>query len=759
MGWVPTRRGVITSSRRALFGRRAARVGLAVCLITSGVAVFAQPASASPVWTVATAPTIPGTPLSNLSGVACSGTSVCFAVGQFTFDFDRHQSMVKRWNGTTWVAGTVLNPVGSTSSGLTGVRCPSPTSCFAVGNYNTLTAVKTLIEHWDGTSWTVMTSANPVGPVIDINLNSIACPSAVSCFAVGSYDNGSSVNTLAEHWDGVSWTIQTSPTGTGATDSQLSGLACPSLTSCFAVGEFNTATAQKTLALSYNGTAWSLVASPNPAGTFAALNGVTCYSATGCIAVGGSSTASADNTLTERWSGTAWAIVASPNGAGTSSVLRSVACASATLCLAAGENVTTAEKTLTEKYNGTTWTVLTTPNPVGATDNSLNAIACVGASFCLTVGGSVFTTGLTTLVESWNGTAWTVVTTPAVASTGYGILNAVVCPSTTLCMAVGQSNTGNQTKTATAKYDGVSWTSVVSPNPAGATISKLLGVACPTITICIAVGTFTNASGDHTLVERWNGTTWSILTSLNVSAAQSNTLAGVACPSATSCYAVGNYVKVGVTKTLAEHFDGTAWTIQVSANPASSDPVILESIACPSLTSCFAVGNYDTVSDERTLVEKLSGTSWVVMASANVTNSGVIDLNSVSCASTTSCFAVGFATVGTTTTTLVERMTGTTWAIMSSPNPAGATDAELNGVSCPTLTACFATGRYDTAAGNVTLVEQWAGTTWAVVSSPNGLNTTSSELNSVKCRTDVTCVAVGDNRVVGNRRLLIEQYA
>jgi hypothetical protein len=218
-------------------------------------------------------------------------------------------------------------------------------------------------------------------------------------------------------------------------------------------------------------------------------------------------------------------------------------------------------------------------------------------------------------------------------------------------------------------------------------------------------------------------------------------------------------VKAGVTKTLAEHWNGTVWANQVIPNPASSDPVMLESISCPSATSCFAAGKYSTVSDDRALVEAWNGTAWAVMATPLIPTAALIDLNSISCASITSCFAVGFQTIGNTTTTLIERLTGTTWSIMTSADPAGATDAELNGISCPTVSACFATGRYDTAAGNATLVEQWTGTTWSIVSSPNGLNTTSSQLNAVECLTDMSCVSVGDNRVVGNRRSLILQAA
>lgn len=762
MGWVPTHRGFVDSSRhtltRSISVRSAGRIGLAICLITSGVALWAEPASASPGWTLATSPTVAGTPLSSFSSVACAGTSVCFSVGQFTFDFERTQSVIKHWNGSAWSLATAPNPAGATSTTLSGVKCQSTTSCFAVGNYHTLTAVKTLILHWTTSGWALMTSANPAGTVNDINLTSVACPSATSCYAVGSYDNGASVKTLVEHWNGATWVIQTSATGVGATDSNLTGVACPAITTCVAVGQFTTTTAQRTLALRLSGTSWVLSASPNPGGSLAGFNGIACYTATGCIAVGGYSTSTADLTLVERLNGTTWTIVTSANASGTSSVLRGVACASATSCQAAGESFTTVEKTLIERFNGTTWTILTSVNPAGTTDNNLNGIACAGTAFCFAAGGSASASGLNTLVEKWNATAWAVSATPNLASTGYGILNGVACPTAVLCMAVGQYNTGFQTRTTSAKFNGTSWTTVTPLVPAGATASKLLSVACPSDILCMAVGSYATAAGEKTLIEKWNGSVWSILPSTNVAGAESNVLAGVACPTTTNCFAIGSYVKAGVTKTLAEKWVPGTWTTMTTANPVGADPVMLEGISCPSATSCFAVGKYDTASDERALVERLAGSTWAIAATPNIPSAGAIDLNAVSCPSISLCYAVGYQTIGAATSTLIETWAGT-WSIMTSANPGGATDAELNGISCPTITACFATGRSDTASGNVTLAESLIGTTWSIDSSPNGLNTTGSTLRAITCQSDVSCVSVGDNAVVGNRRSLILQYA
>ena len=108
------------------------------------------------------------------------------------------------------------------------------------------------------------------------------------------------------------------------------------------------------------------------------------------------------------------------------------------------------------------------------------------------------------------------------------------------------------------------------------------GVACPSTTTCYAVGQ--NASGGVILATSNSGTTW---TSQSVPSG-TNVLNGIACPSVTTCYAVGGYnsVSYGIAEILATSNSGTTWTSQ-SVPSGSSD---LIAVACPSVTTCYAVG-------------------------------------------------------------------------------------------------------------------------------------------------------------------------
>jgi hypothetical protein len=160
-------------------------------------------------------------------------------------------------------------------------------------------------------------------------------------------------------------------------------------------------------------------------------------------------------------------------------------------------------------------------------------------------------------------------------------------------------------------------------------------------------------------------------------------------------------------KTLVEHWNGTSWSIVASANPAGPAFAALSGVSCTSATDCTAVGFALDSSGfaDRTLVEHWNGTSWSIVASPNPFGAASADLSAVSCTNAVNCYAVGFSGDETSTKTLVEHWDGSTWAIQATPNPSGSNDAELLGVSCPGAT-CYAVGGFAANFGVFTLVER-----------------------------------------------------
>jgi len=159
--------------------------------------------------------------------------------------------------------------------------------------------------------WSVVSSPDP-NQFANI-LTAVATVSANDVWAVG-YFQGSSDNTLAEHWDGTQWSIITSPSPSKYGDN-LFGVAAIVSNDVWAVGDYNGAKGYyNTLIEHWDGSAWSVVPSPNPGTGPNSLNAVTVISTNDVWAVGGYSNRNGGNfTLIEHWNGTQWSVVSSPS--------------------------------------------------------------------------------------------------------------------------------------------------------------------------------------------------------------------------------------------------------------------------------------------------------------------------------------------------------------------------------------------------------------------------------------------------------------
>ena len=217
------------------------------------------------------------------------------------------------------------------------------------------------------------------------------------------------------------------------------------------------------------------------------------------------------------------------------------------------------------------------------------------------------------------------------------------------------------------------------------------------------------------------------------------TFAGVSCSSASACTAVGQYLASGgATGSLVERWNGTEWSIQPNpTSGATTDDPSLGSVSCPSATSCTAVGSSLT----GPLAEKWNGSTWSILPTPTTPpGAASAAVNAVSCSSANLCTATGNYQVSIPVElALAERWNGTQWTIQPTPNPAGATDTILQSVSCATATACTATGIADVSA----VAEKWNGGTWTIEPTPSPANAQEDGLNGVSCTAPGTCTAVG----------------
>jgi hypothetical protein len=290
-------------------------------------------------------------------------------------------------------------------------------------------------------TWSVVPSLNR-GTTFNL-LQEVSCASEISCTAVGYYISGRIARTLIESWDGTGWSVVPSP-NRGTSENVVYGVSCASASACMAVGFYRDVSKDlgKTLIESWDGTRWSVVPSPNRAGSNG-LGTVSCASPTACMAVGTSSPRSPTiRTLFESWDGTRWTIVPSPSP-GTGDVLSGISCSAATACTAVGTHYKSSgglSSNLIESWDGTRWSVVPSPGKAG-NNNHLYGVSCVSDTACTAVGSRSNPAVLTykTLIESWDGTRWTMVPSPNRAG-NYNQLNGVSCPSETTCTAVGSSS-------------------------------------------------------------------------------------------------------------------------------------------------------------------------------------------------------------------------------------------------------------------------------------------------------------------------------
>jgi hypothetical protein len=346
---------------------------------------------------------------------------------------------------------------------------------------------------------------------------------------------------------GAGWMLQSLP-GISATQSGLSGVSCVSGNWCLAAGTSEGAT----LTEIWNGSNWTHQNTTNVGSLF----GVSCVATTWCMGVGGEHTA--------KWTGSDWESVAMPTvGGAESTSFISDSCTSPNFCIAAGQaNFSGGEFTpITAKWDGTKWSLLTTPSPTGSVDTDLVSVSCPAENSCTAVGGYDNDEGIFSgeaYAEHWNGSGWTIQTTPNPGSGVYSGLNSVSCPTTGSCVAVGYWDQGIGTSPVplAEEWNGSSWASTGAVLPGGATEGETAYVSCASSTsACEAVGQF-YASGEASLAEGWNGTSWTVQSTPNPSGAADSYFEGISCASSVTCVADGSAILTKGSTAFAESYSG-----------------------------------------------------------------------------------------------------------------------------------------------------------------------------------------------------------
>lgn len=317
----------------------------------------------------------PGSSEDILRGVVSLSYRNVWAVGQYTDNQDNtEKTLIEHWDGKSWNVVPSPDP-GPSFNFLYGVAANSPTDIWAAGTYYSRKGGRTLIEHWNGTGWTVVPSPN-VGSDFN-NLYAVTAVSANDVWAVGNEINAKPQqnNTLIEHWNGRRWSVISSP-NPGTVESILQGVSVVSANDIWTVGNYSLTNGHnKTLIEHWNGTTWSVVSSPNVGKFSNVLNGVSAVSSNDIWAVGYNvaSPGNVDLTLTEHWNGRNWKAVPSPSPSSSANYLNGVVAISKTNVWTVGYT-DKAGGSLIEQWDGTHWNVIVSKNEHNA-GNVLMAVS------------------------------------------------------------------------------------------------------------------------------------------------------------------------------------------------------------------------------------------------------------------------------------------------------------------------------------------------------------------------------------------------
>jgi hypothetical protein len=216
----------------------------------------------------------------------------------------------------------VVTPTAAAGNFLSSTSVISANDIWAVGDATSATGYdQTFAEHWNGTSWTIIPTPN-FGK-FDNDLNGVVAISTNDVWAVGDWSQNSTATALigtALHWNGSTWTLYTfTPSGNTA----MLAVTAISSNDVWAVGTADYAgtggNGVLTVAEHWNGSSWSQAATPSPSVFDSELFAVSAWSSTDVWAVGRQQSNVANSplqALAEHWDGTTWSVVATPNSTG-----------------------------------------------------------------------------------------------------------------------------------------------------------------------------------------------------------------------------------------------------------------------------------------------------------------------------------------------------------------------------------------------------------------------------------------------------------
>jgi hypothetical protein len=279
---------------------------------------------------------------------------------------------------------------------------------------------------------------------------------------------------------------------------------------------------------------------------------------------------------------------------------------------------------------------------------------------------------------------WTRVASPNRGTVASALQDVVMVPGTSTAWAVGYYYDSNlaANRTMTQRFNGTSWSIVPSVNASSTGYSQLNRVDATSTSNVWAIGS---------LVERYNGTNWVAMSSPAGVAPR-----GLDVVSPTEVWVAGYS---GSAATIAQWKNGT-WTTRYTQASTGRHLTVFEAIAVDAAGQVWAVGwdrDYDAPGRPvSSLVVHYNGTSWTREATPNPANRNT--LMDVVALANGEVFAVGVAQDtsggGITPRSLMLRRTGGTWSSLTVPKGETGSQDQLLSVAAVSSTSVWSVGYY-----------------------------------------------------------------
>lgn len=371
--------------------------------------------------------------------------------------------------------------------------------------------------------------------------------------------------------------------------------------------------------------------------------------------------------------------------------------------------------------------------------NELNGIVAISSHDVWAVGYSTTLTGSVPLVEHYTG-RWVLVSSPGRDDASY--LEGVAASSSRDVWAVGESYTSSLSETLIEHWDGSSWQIVPSPNDPGANSLSSVAVVSPTDAWAVGAtgpcpsppaevaptrqgnalarerpsGHAAECTGEHPLIEHWDGRTWSIATSPSP-----DPKSGHAWLDQVTAFAWNDVWAVGPFSNLIEHWDGSSW--QVRTAPGSSPQDYFQAVALLSNTDIWAAGSRTIAQQyDQPVMNHWNGRTWSEVDGPPY-GAGAYIVGTMTASASDDVWVLGNheppGQIGNQDAVFAMHWNGRDWKLVPTPSPGGGF-IQINGSASLSAQDAWMVGHfYAWNDDQYSLIEHWDGQDWSMVPSQN----------------------------------------